>query len=153
MRRCLLWFPYTWMSYMTDSREWYVWNNLEIRLTCFHTGVTDSEWIIDCRNALTLSQQFVLIVLIPIISTKRCMCMHISTPTCTPRYPLYELWSTGDHGNMPTPSMYLVPNFGYSIHAAKMIHRLYIYDPLLPDRMVPDLKAPYKISRFLLEAI
>ena len=69
------------MRDITDYREWYVSDNIEIRSTFFHLCVTDSGCVFDYLNAQTLYQQFVTIRLIPIISYR--WRMEISMPIFT----------------------------------------------------------------------
>ena len=91
------------MRDMPDYRDWYVPDNLEIELTCFHLGATDFGCMSDISNALTLLQQFMTRGIFPIISSK--WWMYLSTPSCPPSYPLHEFWSAGATGTMPPPSM------------------------------------------------
>ena len=69
------------MRDITDYREWYVSDNIEIRSTFFHLCVTDSGCVFDYLNAQILYQQFVTIRLIPIISYR--WRMEISMPIFT----------------------------------------------------------------------
>ena len=75
------------MSYTHDSRDWYVSDSLEIWSTFFHLGVTEFGCMFDRRNALTLSQKFVTLGLLPLISYK--WCMQLSMTICPPSSPRY----------------------------------------------------------------
>ena len=107
--RCLSWLPYVWMRDISDSREWYVSDNLEIRRTCFHLVVTYSGGVFYFLNALTLPQHSMNRWLLPIISSK--WWLQPSTPIYPTRYPLYEFWSSGAPSDMCPPSMNWVPHF------------------------------------------